>query len=99
MNLLIDPQGNIITLYDEILDLAALGAVNIARASHVEPDADGRWWAQLIDGPTLGPFPRRSDALAAEVEWLWEHRLNRKEEVGRTKAEVQSPESPIQASV
>ncbi len=88
MDLLIDSTGDITTLYTEVLDLAALGAVNIERASHVEPDADGRWWDQIIDGPTLGPFPRRSDALAAEVAWLREHRLGMKGEVGRAKAEV-----------
>ena len=78
MDLLIDPTGEITTLYTEVLDLAALGALNIQRASHVEPDAAGHWWAQIIDGPNLGPFDRRSDALAAEVAWLVKHRLMRK---------------------
>ena len=78
MDLLIDPTGEITTLYTEVLDLAALGALNIERASHVEPDDQGRWWAQIIDGPQLGPFARRSDALAAEVAWLVKHRLMRK---------------------
>ena len=88
MDLLIDPSGEITTLYTEVLDLAALGTVNIQRASHVEPDSQGQWWAQLIDGPKLGPFPRRSDALAAEVAWLIKHRLKGKAEVGSAKAEV-----------
>jgi hypothetical protein len=88
MDLLIAPSGEITTLYTEVLDLAALGAVNIQRVSHVEPDPQGQWWAQIIDGPNLGPFPRRSDALAAEVAWLIEHRLKGKAERGRRKAEV-----------
>ncbi len=75
MELVIRPNGDITTLYTELLDLSALGALNIARASHVEPDQFGQWFADVIDGPKLGPFPRRSDALAAEVAWLTEHRL------------------------
>lgn len=75
MDLVISPTGEVTTLYTEVLDLAALGALNIARASQVEPDAEGRWFAHIIDGPTLGPFARRSQALAAEVAWLVEHRL------------------------
>lgn len=75
MELVIYPTGEITTLYAEVLDLAALGSVNIARASHVEPDDQGQWWAHVIEGPCLGPFPRRSEALAAEVAWLTAHRL------------------------
>ena len=75
MTLLIDPTGEITTIYQEVLDLAALGSQRIERASHVEPDAHGLWWAEIIDGPRLGPFQRRSDALAAEVDWLLKHRL------------------------
>jgi len=38
----------------------------------VEPDQQGRWWADLspIRGPSLGPFTQRSEALAAEHAWL-----------------------------
>ena len=41
---------------------------SITRASHVEPDAEGRWLADLtpVAGPVLGPFDLRSEALAAE---------------------------------
>ncbi len=51
-----------------------VGAVTITRASHVEPDADGNWWADLapVGGPKLGPYPpdARDRALADEVAWL-----------------------------
>ncbi|HET6423249.1 MAG TPA: hypothetical protein VFG20_06170 [Planctomycetaceae bacterium] len=77
MVMVIDPTGTVTTLYSELFDLAALGTQNIARASHVEPDAEGNWSARILNGPTLGPFARRSDALAAEVAWLTEHRLSR----------------------
>jgi hypothetical protein len=50
--------------------------LSIARASDVEPDATGQWFAHLIDGPTLGPFSRRSEALTAEQGWLIDHVLN-----------------------
>jgi hypothetical protein len=54
------------------LDLAVFGPVVIRRASHVEPDAEGRWWADLrpVAGPVLGPVAGRSAALDAEVAWL-----------------------------
>ena len=59
-------------IYSEAIDLAALGSPVITRASHVEPDQDGLWWADLspVGGPSLGPYRHRSQALAAEVEWL-----------------------------
>ena len=77
MLLRIDPHGLITCLYDEALDLAVLGPVSIRRASHVEPDQAGRWWADLapVHGPRLGPFALRSQALAAERLWLERHWL------------------------
>lgn len=79
MQLVIGPCGDIRTIYDETLSLAAFGPLVIQRASHVEPDAAGNWIADLgpVGGPRLGPFERRSDALAAEVAWLEEHWLTR----------------------
>lgn len=70
--LLIDPVGIVSAIYDESIDLRSIGDLSIRRASHVEPDATGRWTADLspVDGPLLGPFETRSDALAAEVAWL-----------------------------
>src|SRR5262249_5650479 len=63
-------------LYGETIDLAAIGEMTIRRASHFEPGGDARWWADLspVKGPLLGPFDRRSEALAAEQVWL-EQRL------------------------
>jgi len=57
--------------------LLSLGQPNIQRASQVEPTPQGRWQADLsqVGGPTLGPFPLRSDALAAEIQWLEENWL------------------------
>jgi hypothetical protein len=61
----------------EAIPLGELGGLAIQRASHVEPDAQGQWLADLspIGGPTLGPFATRSEALAAEEAWLVENRL------------------------
>ena len=77
MDLVIGPGGRVRAIYSEGLDLAALGRPEIRRASHVEPDRDGRWHADLrpVLGPVLGPFARRSEALAAEVAWLERHWL------------------------
>jgi len=72
MNLVIERDGRVRGIYGEEFDLAALGSPRITRASHVEPDAQGRWLADLspVGEPILGPFERRSDALEAEVAWL-----------------------------
>ena len=72
MELVVDAGGDVRCVYGEELDLRELGKLQITRASHVEPDADGFWWADMgpVDGPALGPFRSRSEALGAEREWL-----------------------------
>jgi hypothetical protein len=73
--LIIDPTGQGRCLYAEVIDLRAMGTLHIARASHLEPDDQGQWWADLapVAGPVLGPFTLRSVALAAERDWLEDH--------------------------
>jgi hypothetical protein len=77
MQLVITPDGTLRCVYDEAVDLSSLGRSVISRASHVEPDQDGSWHADLspVGGPVLGPFSQRSAALAAERAWLEEHWL------------------------
>ena len=77
MELIIDPTGDTRCVYDEQINLASLGNLNIRRASHVEPNDQGEWMADMspVDGPTLGPFSSRSIALEAEQRWLSQHWL------------------------
>jgi hypothetical protein len=72
MELIVDAGGNVRCIYDEALDLRAIGKLQITRASHVEPDAEGYWWADMgpVGGPVLGPSRNRTEALRAEREWL-----------------------------
>ncbi len=72
MELVVTRGGGVRCLYGEAIALASLGPLVIDRASHVEPDALGRWLADLapVGGPVLGPYERRSEALAAEADWL-----------------------------
>ena len=72
MRLRVEPDGVVRCLYSEEIDLSCLGAASIQRASNVEPDEHGRWWADLapVKGPRLGPFVLRSQALDAEQSWL-----------------------------
>lgn len=72
MELVVDAGGVARCIYDEALDLRELGKLQITRASHVEPDMDGFWWADMgpSGGAVLGPFKSRSEALGAEREWL-----------------------------
>src|SRR5688572_23702703 len=71
MELYFETDGVVRALYGEELNLLTLGRVEIRRASFVEPDEVGRWWADLspVSGPRLGPFSNRSQALTAEADW------------------------------
>lgn len=77
IELLITTQGTVRAIYTEVIPIQVLGQVQIQRASHVEPDSAGEWWADLSpsDGPLLGPYPCRSAALQAEHDWLTQHFL------------------------
>ncbi len=81
----IDPDGTVTGIYGEAIDWHVFGLdLDIRRASHVEPSDSGSafWFADLapVGGPKLGPFARRSEALAAEVEWLECHVIERSSE-------------------
>jgi hypothetical protein len=72
MELVVGVDGVARCIYDEGIDLREIGTLQITRASHVEPDRDGFWWADMgpVDGPVLGPYGSRSEALRAERGWL-----------------------------
>lgn len=72
MELLIEPSGNCRCVYSERIDINTLGRPSIRRGSHVEPTSDGTWTADMspVNGPPLGPFNTRSEALDAELAWL-----------------------------
>jgi hypothetical protein len=72
MELVVGVDGGVKCIYDEAMELRALGKLQITRASHVEPDVDGNWWADMgpSGGPVLGPFGTRGHALQAEKRWL-----------------------------
>jgi hypothetical protein len=77
MQLVVTTSGVVRCLYSEVIDLSSLGSPAIRRASHLEPGPDGRWRADLrpVQGPVLGPFDHRSEALEAERVWIEEHWL------------------------
>jgi hypothetical protein len=72
MELIVDAGGHVRCIYDEALDLREIGTLQITRASHVEPDTKGYWWADMgpTAGPLLGPYGSRGEALVAEKVWL-----------------------------
>ncbi len=72
MQILVQPGGSVRSVYKETIPLGQLGKLSIQRGSHVEPDNEGQWYADLspVSGPRLGPFTHRSSALEAEVAWL-----------------------------
>ena len=77
MILSISRSGEVRAIYQDDFDWRSLGRPLIQRASQVEPDPRGLWFANLSlsGGPKIGPFVRRADAIAAEVAWLEKHRL------------------------
>ena len=72
MEMVVGCDGGVRCIYGEELDLREIGRLTITRASHVEPDAEGYWWADMgpSGGPVLGPFRSRTEALSAERGWL-----------------------------
>jgi hypothetical protein len=72
LDLVVGCDGAVKCIYGEELNLREIGQLQITRASHVEPDAEGYWFAGMgpSGGPVLGPYGSRSAALAAEREWL-----------------------------
>jgi hypothetical protein len=72
IELIVATDGVARCIYDEALDLREIGTLKITRASHVEPDPEGFWWADMgpSGGPVLGPYGSRSEALGAERGWL-----------------------------
>jgi hypothetical protein len=52
------------------------GSAEIERVSEVEPFKQG-WCADILGGPFLGPFELRSEAIAAEIEWIEENLLGK----------------------
>jgi len=78
MRILIDPSGGIRAIYsDDLAELLAEGRSTVRRASHVEPASGGGWTADMgpVDGPILGPYQTRTEALKAETDWLMEHNV------------------------
>ena len=73
MDLVVDAGGGVRCIDAESLDLRALGKLQITRASHVEPDSDGNWWADMgpVGGTVLGHFGTRGEALQAERVAIW----------------------------
>lgn len=61
---------------DDLIGLSdALGSATTKRVSDVEPDEDGNWVADMNkmgENVQLGPFVKRGDALAAEVDFVEE---------------------------
>jgi hypothetical protein len=79
--IVIGPNGQGRCVYTEAMDLSQLGELQIRRASFVEPDDLGLWWAELspVNGPRIGPFGRRVQALEAEQAWLERHWLGERD--------------------
>ena len=70
MELVVDVGGDVRCIYDEALDLREIGKLQITRASQVEPERDGFWWADMgpVYGPVLWHYCSRSVALGVEKE-------------------------------
>ena len=65
MELVVAADGSARCIDDEALDPREIGKLQITRASHVEPDAEGYWWADMgpSGGPLLGPYGSSPEAF------------------------------------
>lgn len=81
MKITFEVDGRIKFIYDDTAAEVAgeVGPLDIRRASHVEPDSKGFWFADMspVGGPSIGPFITRGAALNAEREWLVDNNLPR----------------------
>lgn len=77
MKFIVNPDGSIELIHkddvNQMFDNPTV--VDIKRASHVEPTIkDGKvsWFSDMtpVNGPVLGPFDNREEALKEEVTWL-----------------------------
>lgn len=74
----VDENGCLQFIYDDALAFLLRGSdrtASVKRASHVEPNEQGKWTADMspVGGPVLGPFDFRQEALTAETDWLMEN--------------------------
>jgi hypothetical protein len=62
------PDGTVVGLYTDAIDLRTLGHVRADRASAVDWDEAAQAWRARIfaTGDVLGPFQRRDEAIDAE---------------------------------
>jgi hypothetical protein len=64
----IEPDGTVLAVYTDTIDLRTIGRIHAVRASVVEWDESGQVWTARIvaTGERLGPFATRAAAVAAE---------------------------------
>jgi hypothetical protein len=64
----IEPDGTVVTVYTDTVDLRLVGHIHAVRASVVEWDESGQAWTAriLATGKRLGPFATRTEAVVAE---------------------------------
>jgi hypothetical protein len=64
----IEPDGTVVTVYTDTVDLRVVGHIHAVRASVVEWDESGQAWTAriLATGKRLGPFATRAEAVSAE---------------------------------
>lgn len=77
LQIVVGKKGKIRFIHDDDLAaaMAPIGKATTQRASHVEPDTNGKWKVDLspVGGPVLKGFTRRDHASNAEVKWLKRH--------------------------
>jgi hypothetical protein len=71
----IEPDGTVVTVYTDTVDLRVVGHIQAVRASVVEWDESCQVWTAriLATGERLGPFTTRAAAVAAERAVLATH--------------------------
>jgi hypothetical protein len=76
MKVLIKPNGDVVSVYNDRIPASKLGTSTITRASNVEYNHDAqRWEARLPDGTLIAYGPLRNEVIQDEIAYL-EERLH-----------------------
>ena len=71
MKVIIKPNGDIVSMYNDAVPASKLGKSHITRASSVEYNHDKEQWeAKLDDGTVIASGPLRNEVIRDEVAYF-----------------------------
>lgn len=79
MKIILGVDGVVRYVYNDVIHkhMSTLGEATIKRATHVEPDENGMWYADLspVGGEKITGFKTHKEAIDFELKWLSKHNI------------------------